>query len=183
MRTLILVCCIAAILSTACENKTKRYYYDSGEIKEERILSQKSDTSTYILESYYKNGQLKAKGQVVKGVNNGLWQEWYSDGAFKWTGKYVDGIRIIKNIPPKATIKLKNTDLIAGVKTSLKISIKGIHPSDILLGCTNAILKVSEDQAYDFDVTPQQSGQIRFYFAILSDTTMGLYPIDTLIAK
>ena len=47
-----------------------------------------------IIEKKYKNGQLKLKGKLQNGIENGIWTEWYENGQKKSERNFINGIPI-----------------------------------------------------------------------------------------
>jgi len=188
---------ILLIVVTSCTNHFKDYY-ESGGLRNERYYDDRNDTTEYLMISYYKNGQVKSKGKIIDGKKSGLWQEWYSDGILRWEGKYVDGMPKIPQLPAEASIQLKDSIVKVGVRNSLKVSVQGLHPSEIMICCTNAVITGNKNQDFDYDITPEKPGLIKISYGLYlpgdtitlnaSDTNIinslsRLYPLDTLIAK
>jgi hypothetical protein len=155
------------ILLIACNEGNSTKYYQNDKIKEERVFELKGDTTYYLSMMYYQNGVLLAKGHVKDGNRIGLWQEWYADGAIKWEGNYENNNRIIELPVKYVKIIFKDSILKKNETSYLRVKVDGIHPNDIILGCTNGIIKNSDTKdLYDFMVIPEHLGKIKFVFFV-----------------
>lgn len=148
----------------SCGLKTEKFFFNSGEIKEERVYKKRNDTSSYAVINYYLNGQTKAKGNIIEGKKNGIWEEYYSDGSVKWVGEYRYGTRIIKLVSSKPIIVFEDFKLVKDKKTYLRIYLNGVHPEDMAIASNNGIIQVSDKKdMYDYMATPNKVGIIKFY--------------------
>jgi len=172
---------VLLIFSTSCARKKEKTFYDTGQVKEERIYETRYDTSKYYVIHYYPNGQVKSKGHIIDGCKNGNWQEWYGDGSIKWNGEYDYGKRKFEVLSAKPKIIMEDTLLRKGKQTNLKVHIDGIHPEDMAIACNNGIIKVSERKGlYDYVVTPKKEGIIKFVFFIKNEGRMIQIGTDSL---
>jgi len=164
---------ILIILMASCIKKTEKVNYDTGQVKEERVYKERNDTTKYYSTSYYLNGQIKSKGNIVGGSRVGEWHEWYADGSIKWNGDYYDGIRKfqIPSINPK--IIFEDSVLRKGIPTNLKVHIEGIHPEDIAVGCNNGIIKATDrKELFDCKLIPARNGVLKLIVFIRSEDEM-----------
>ena len=62
--------------------------YANGNIKIKHILKSKTDTSHYIAETYYENGQLKSLGSMQDNIVVGYWRYYFENGNLRQKGNY-----------------------------------------------------------------------------------------------
>jgi hypothetical protein len=164
---------VLLILMTACGRKTKKVYYDTGQIKEERIYEQRNDTTNFFVIYYYLNGQIHSKGYIKNGLRNGEWQEWYLDGSLKWTGEYDNNERKLQLPSSSPIIIFEDSVLRKNKQTYLKVNVDGIHPNDMVVACNNGIINVSDKkEIFDYMVTPKHQGKIKFIYFVKKDGKM-----------
>lgn len=171
---------IVVIFITACARTTEREFYDTGQLKVEKMY--KKDTSNYIITDYYISGDVKSKGQVINGRRVGLWKEWYSDGSVKWSGEYGNGKRNASIFPSRTpSIIMDYSTLRKGNPTNMRVHIEGVHPEDMAVGCNNGVIHVSKKKhLYDYEVIPEKEGSIKFVFFIKNNGRMVKVGVDSL---
>ena len=169
------------VFMIACVNKTEKKYYDTGQVKEERIYEKRNDSTKYSVIYYYSNGQIKAKGNITDSHRNGNWQEWYSDGSEKWNGEYDYGKRKIETLTAEPKIIIEDSVFRKGEQTYLKAYIEGVHPEDMAIACNNGIIKVADKkEMFDYVVIPKKQGVIKFTFFIKNQGRMIQVGADSL---
>ncbi len=151
------------LLALANCKATKKKFYETGELKKEIITVCDSIYTEY---QYYKNGNLKSKGNYINAVKQGLWEEWYPNKEIKWEGKYVDGYREINIFQQKPNIIFESDPepelLNIGMDYKIQIHIKGLHPEDLVVACTNGIVKLAKDSEYnEFILHPKKRGDLK----------------------
>jgi antitoxin component YwqK of YwqJK toxin-antitoxin module len=155
--------------------------YNSGQIKEEITYITKNDSSNYLLVEYFKNGKAKIKGSISNNQKSGLWQEWYMDGTKKWEGEFENNIRKLPITIQKPSIILEDSTLQKNRTTHLRLVLDSIHPEDMAIGCNNGIINISDKKdMYDYMVTPNDTGIIRFYFFLKREGRMTQVGKDSL---
>lgn len=172
---------ILFILIISCSRKIERKYYQTGQVKEERIYDEKNDSTNYLISDYYLNGQIKSKGRVTNGIKSDLWQEWYIDGSTKWKGKYAHGVREIKMPTTKPVVILEDSVLVKGTPTNMRVYVEGIHPTDLAVACNNGTIKnADKKELFDYIVTPKKMGLIKFYFFINNTGRITQFATDSM---
>jgi hypothetical protein len=79
---------ILMIISSGCTDKNELLIRSrNGKIVEKYINAEGS--ITYF--SFHSNGSLKEEGLIKSGKREGLWKQYYSDGAVRWIGYYSEG--------------------------------------------------------------------------------------------
>lgn len=76
----------------SCKEKTKKYYYDSGELRTEEFLINGNDSIAYV-KKYYKSGTLIEEG-ILKydSIMDGHWKIYYADGELMWKGEIKNNV-------------------------------------------------------------------------------------------
>ncbi|GHT41235.1 hypothetical protein FACS189437_07870 [Bacteroidia bacterium] len=145
------------------DNSEVTYYEHTNNPKEERLFENQKDTTSYLFISYYLNGQVESKGEVINSKKAGTWKEWYADGRLRREAEYVNGEADLFNEKRQIPLLIFSSDsLIVGVQTFVKF----IHsyPSDGL-ACSNGMIMGLEDKSsYDFVITPFDADSMRFYY-------------------
>jgi len=166
MKKLLLVFVLINLLFS-CKPKTQYHYYPSGEVSEKREFHQKNDTSSYLLTEYYPNKQIKMQGNVINGLREGIWHEYYSDGDTIWSGEYNNyGRKAIENfVYPK--FLFSDTLLIVGKPVYLRITTKGVHRKDRTDFLSNIEFNMNKEDSnlnnYDYCIIPEDSGYIHIW--------------------
>lgn len=158
-----------------CNTKSKKTYYDSGELKEEiEIL----DGNCFIIKTFSITGKLLSNGKLCDNLKEGIWEEYYSDGMVKWKGLYNSGKRQhLDTIPEephcKLTIKENPEYLKVGTTYHLRANVANIHPDDLVIMVDNGIIKPMKDKGeYDFEMMPEKQGNLKLQ--VLVSTTEGV---------
>ncbi len=144
----------------SCSDIRKKYY-NSGELKSE--ITYDNDSIYHIID-YYKNGNILSQGNYINNVKCGFWREWYPDDSIKWEGKYIEGERQIEVFQktPKILFRDVSEYFIVGKTYSFRIRVQGLHPSDMLIACTNGKVELdTNDDLFDFKFTPNKSGNLK----------------------
>jgi len=175
----------------SCQKKTCRYY-DSGELKYEKVFYNK-DTSTFYVREYYKNGILKQEGKIKKiEIPDGHWKEYYSDGILKYECDYVDGCALLQNLNSDGSwpnleylsenSKLEivgNTDTLRiGEQYRLRLLMKSVNPEMYIIVDKNLeILKSNtiDPDRYPYLYTPKEAGRI--YFLVIFSNKEGYFTL------
>jgi hypothetical protein len=182
MRKIIYVLCFLALL-IACKRQSSKYYLNSNQLKEKRVYDHRGDTTSYSFESYYSNGQLLSKGHVKEEKRNGLWKEWYADGALKWEGTYENN-QIDKLPVADFKIILKDSILKKDHTSYLRVKATGMNPDGAIIGCSNGIIKRADNrELYDFMVTPKHVGKIKFFLYVVKNQTFVSIAQDSLLVS
>jgi antitoxin component YwqK of YwqJK toxin-antitoxin module len=121
-----------------------------------------SDRIKYI--SFHKNGTLKEEGHLHLGERDGIWKQYYNDGALRWLGKYQNGTR---EIPELDSTSINNTVIVKkGVTTDGYFAFRLILPdslshNDLFYTYTNADFRYSLGyDSCDFEIKPQENKPI-----------------------
>ena len=90
---------ITFLLFVSCHNKNiERNYYDTGELYSETEIVESDSALNYKCKFYFKNGELKAEGLLVKdSLPDGLWKEYFDDGELKSKSFFSEGQPIMYN--------------------------------------------------------------------------------------
>jgi hypothetical protein len=183
MKKIICILCFLALFIACKTQSSKKYYLNSNQLKEERVYDHRGDTTSYSFASYYSNGQLLSKGHIKDGKRNGLWEEWYADETLKWEGSYEDNQTL--KLPIKDfKIILKGPILKSNNTSYLRVKATGVNPDDAIIGCTNGVIKRSDNRGlYDFMVTPKHVGGIKFFLYIVKNQTFVPIAQDSLLVS
>ncbi len=65
-------------------------YYDNGQLRYTVRLNE-NEKRDGVWEAYYKDGDLKSKGEYKNGEKEGVWEAYYKDGDLKSKGEYKNG--------------------------------------------------------------------------------------------
>lgn len=170
---------ILLVFFTACNKSAEKKFYTNGVLYEQREYNKKSDSTIYSCVYYYPNGQVRAIGVIKNGSRNGVWEEFYADGSEKWLGEYNNGKRkliILSNYPQ---VVFKDSVLRINKINYLKVFLKGVHPDDIIIACDNGIItKADRKDLFDYMVTPNRKGAIKFFFFIMQEGKMVKIGVD-----
>ena len=156
---------LVSLICVACNNATKQeYFYENGNIKEQRIYTEKKDTSTYSITKYYLNGQISEKGLMKNGNKEGTWEYWYSDGDMKWTGVFCKGVYI--NPVDTVIVSFQKDTLFVGEEIYMRIQHKFCPIEDLIMACSNyaKLIRLDNRELYDYMIIPEQKGIIKLYF-------------------
>ena len=66
-----------------------KYYYESGQLKEEVNFANNLENGLY--KKYHENGTLAAEGEYKAEIENGLWKYYHANGAEQEQVTYVNG--------------------------------------------------------------------------------------------
>ncbi len=176
---------IVLFVLISCQQQTKKYYYDTGELKYESYDIDKKNR-IYHIKAYYKNGFLKEEGNMKgKGRPDGHWKEFYSDGVLKWEGDYSIGHVVIpKNesypdfvhMPARLGIEGNPKALKIGQKYKIRLYMEKVHPSMYVVSYENFIevpTNPNDPDKYPFIITPNKTGE--FYVWIVFPNKDGIY--------
>ncbi len=153
---------ITLSLFGSCQD-TKKEYYGTGELKS---LIKFVNDSTIEIVNYYKNGNTKSQGNIINDIKTGLWKEWYPDTTLKWEGYYFEGEReiVVSRQNPVIKLDVSHNSLRVGETYAFKIYVKGLHPEDILIACTNGKVELeTRSDLYDFKFTPDSRGEMELF--------------------
>lgn len=79
-------------------------YYPNGQLKSRLLYVRINANFTEIKDStytfYYENGNISERGQMINGLRNGLWEEWYENGVRKSKGNYISKQYVFCGIVP-----------------------------------------------------------------------------------
>lgn len=145
----------------SCNEKVVNIYDEDGSITQTRIFL---EDAVWQVITFYPDGTKKEKGKIKKEVRFGEWVEWYSDSIEKWSGLYIDGERDISvyQQSPKVLIDKEKGFLNAGIKNSVKVIVKGLHPDDAVYATNNGQISACvHDDANDIYLIPEKKGSLR----------------------
>jgi hypothetical protein len=178
MKTQILLLILIAFLAS-CKSKTKKYYYDSGELYYETT---DIDTSKHLYheKGYFKNGVVKAEGvteEVIKGkpLITGRWKEYFSDGVLRYEGDFDRGHLVAAKpnkwpdyakLPTHLDIEGNPKVLKVGKTYKMRLIMPSIHYS--VCRFTNSDLQLMQKNPQDSDrytyiYTPRVVGTDHLY--------------------
>ena len=176
---------ILLLVLISCQQQTKKYYYDSGELKYETYDIDKRNY-IYHIKTYYKNGYLKEEGNNKgKGTPDGHWKEYYSDGVIKWEGDYSIGHIInpkngsypdFVNMSAKLNIKGHPKALKLGQTYKIRLYMKNVHPSKYVItneNFTEVRANPNDSDKYPYIITPIKTGN--FYIWIIFPNNDGVF--------
>jgi len=185
MKKIILILTLIGLLMSCQQNK-KTFYYDSGELKYDLVLTN-NEQKIYYCHAYYKNGNLKEEGQTNRnGLHINHWKVYYSDGVLKWEGNFSsDGQLIISENDKWPDFVHKTAKLgIQGSPKTLKLGhtykfrlyMVSIHPSMyIVVNQYFKEIKMSSNDHdnYPYSITTDKIGN--FYIIVVFPNKDGVY--------
>jgi hypothetical protein len=168
-----------ACLLISCEHKTKKYFYDSGELWYETYDIDKTK-GTYYAKAYYKNGNLKEEGankkngtKKGKGLRVDHWKMYYSDGVLMWEGDYSDGHLIISKdgkwpdfLHTRAQLCIEGDNLKrirVGKTYRIRFYIRDVHPSLYVVSsedCLKQETNPDERDRFPYIIKPKHAGEL-----------------------
>ena len=77
---------LVIILLSACQSQSNQKVKTYWENHTPRIIhtyDNPKDTSTFIRQAYYNNGNLFSEGLMINGIQHGTWRWWYKNGVLK----------------------------------------------------------------------------------------------------
>jgi hypothetical protein len=147
MKKYLITITIILSLFSSCSNKTKKYYYDSGELSRDELCI--NDSMTYI-KDYYKNGIIETEG-MIRGkdttneilIMNGNWKLYYSDGTLQWEGEIINNViqdeyiwnweKIVEKRLKGIEIEGNPTEFIVGKNYKFRVIMPETHPKFYLV--------------------------------------------------
>jgi len=165
-------------LLMSCHQNKKTFYYASGELKYELILTNK-EKQIYYCHAYYINGKLKEEGTTnSKGLHINHWKEYYSDGLLKWEGDFSsDGQLIISDNdkwpdfvhkPARLGINGNSRKLKLGKSYKIRLFMTSIHSKMYIVVDQNfkeiPTNSIDKDR-YTYRITPNKIGS--FYIMVV----------------
>jgi hypothetical protein len=177
---------VLSVLFVSCKDNTIiKTYYDTGELRFIDSLMSEKDSISYIWE-FYKDGVIKAEGKVNKNAHReGFWKEYYSDGALKWQGEFINGdiviandtltdlrLQFVQREPIYLTIydveneieKSEKEKLTINKKYKLRAYVEGVNSPMIIVtdGDFNKLSVNEEDpEKYPYYFIPQKNGKFQ----------------------
>jgi hypothetical protein len=147
MKLLSVFIMIIVIISFGCTNKNELLIRSrNGKIVEKYINAE--GCIRYF--SFHSNGNLKEEGLIKLGVREGLWKQYYSDGAVRWIGSYEEG----EIDPPTAdsTFITKTKLVFKGVTKDSSFAFRFILPDSVSVeSLIQTTVNGSITQVLDFD--------------------------------
>jgi antitoxin component YwqK of YwqJK toxin-antitoxin module len=146
------------IFFCGCNSATKEYY-PSGAIMRE--IKHVNDSTDFVI-SYFENGIVKSKGNLLNGVQEGNWTEYYQSNEIKWKGEYKNGVRkyVDENYNVEVLFDKEYINLSKGIDYNLKVRINNVHPEDIAIATTNGEIKLSSIETGTYTLTPENEGDL-----------------------
>ncbi len=161
---------ISLILSfvASCNNKrnsvNETYYEGTEQLKEQRIYQLSKDTSSYEYTSFYRNGRIKEKGNVVNSQKEGVWQEWYGDGVSRGEIEYIHGDPNVVKRDRKLPEVLLNTDSLK-IGSLVKMKVINLYPQDLYGSNINIHPLPDEELNYDAAfIVPENVDTVLIYY-------------------
>jgi hypothetical protein len=159
----------------ACQPKTKKMYYKTGQLWVEQTLINKKQKIFYS-RIYFPNGTLQREGYVFEGGRSeGHWKEYYSDGVLKWEGDYDHGQLVISKdgkwpdftkMPAQVSIEGSPDILKLGQSYKVRILMPQVHSSLYIVVDENKH-KIPENkddpEKYPYVITPNATGKIHYF--------------------
>ena len=165
---------ISLTLFSCNKSDVQKYYDDSGNLLVEETLVDKKD-SIFFSKIYNVKGYLEKEGYSdKKGVGNGQWKFYFSDGHLKWEGKVINGnISIPESILFNANNQISYIEiegspktLKVGQKYKLRTFVKGI-PSDYYAVTDSMVSEIENNdvdpEKYPYKFTPKKSGKFEIW--------------------
>lgn len=153
MKTFYVVYVIFLFVFFASCNKTKKSYFDTGELMS--IEEQLTD-STYIVKEYYKNGLMKELTTYNDSFAHGYGESYYEDGELKWKGYYENGYAVCPDINDCGAIKSKQyieveskKDVHIGDTCKFRIIITDFSETCYILNPTRNVIIKKNNKNYD----------------------------------
>ncbi len=167
---IIISCILISLISASCQNEINNEKYKPV-FTNEKIINLSINKNKQLITTYYNNGQLASIGCYLDGKKSGYWKEWYSDGAYKWEGKYLSNNRHYETIDLTSGgsyyIKDNPDKLKTNTPYEIKFYIPGIHPDDLTVASNNGSIAYLENRnQYDFKIIPERSGELKFYIYV-----------------
>ena len=133
-----LIAFLTLFILLSCNEKVKRYYYDSGELRTEEFPIKDNDKITYF-KKYYKNGVVLEEGYLKDdSILDGEMKMYFADGELLWKGvirnnviqddckwKWID---CIKDRLQGVEIAGNPKELISGESYEFRIKMPDLHP-------------------------------------------------------
>lgn len=126
------------VVINACQQKSDKNYYETGELKTEISNIKGSDSMSYYVE-YFKNGQKKLEGLVkFDSIADGEYKYYYADGKLCWAGKIKENViqdkykwhwKDCKNCFNGIEIKGNPDSLIIGTSYKFRVIMPNVNPS------------------------------------------------------
>lgn len=179
---------ILLIILNSCGEKTKKVYYDNGELFYEKHSLPDNNDSIFYTKEYYRNGNLKQEGLLRDdSIMEGHWKLYFSDGVLRWEGEY----RNSKIIHEKYSKNWKwvNMDqyfkgteiegnpkrLIVGKTYNFRIDMPTVHPKLYIVVDVNFrnIKKTENYEMFPYSFTPTKSG--KYFFRIVFMNKAGYF--------
>lgn len=171
-----------AFIFIRCGDGVTKNYYSNNQIKEEiKVLG---DTC-FEIKRYSLKGSILGKGRMCDSLKEGYWEEYYTDGAVKWKGKYLKGKRQYDKInfdtlDCNLTIKGNPEFLKLNQSYPFRVEVPGIHPDDIGLTIDKAKFWIHENtDEYDYAFMPVQKDTLTMQ--LLMGNPKEKYPLCKII--
>jgi hypothetical protein len=122
-----------------------------------------SDTTVYVVMTYYPNGELARKGHIINMQREDIWEEWYADGEARRKMYYENNHIIPMEKFSRPKLIFENDSLIITKKTRLRVL--DLLPGEEIETSENVKLVLLEDNSeYDYEVIPLYGDSVSFYY-------------------
>lgn len=149
---------------SGCNSKGDIIIYKEGKVIEQYVKN--NDSIPTIEYSSYYDERIKECGQLIEGLRNGSWKQYYKDGDIRWIGQYNFGIRVIPQLDSMAisNIKIIPKGITSDGYFSYRFSIPdSLCPDDLLLIYANAEFRMpNRFDSTDFELKPKNDKMIGF---------------------
>jgi len=115
----------------------------------------------------HSNGAVASAGKTCSGRKHGEWQEWYSDGALKWKGRYTHDTVLYAPVDTAALCEmtlLNGDSLRVGRTSNVRIRVGNIYPGELMIAITNGKITASDRKDfYDYQILPGHAGELKLF--------------------
>jgi hypothetical protein len=129
-----------------------------GEITEKFIPTNDSTNRIKYI-SFHINGTIKEEGFLHHGERDGIWKQFYNDGALRWVGRYLNGR---SEVPEMDSTVIENTSISGKGVTpdgyySFRLKLPdSLSYNELMFTVTNANLRLNyEFDSSDFEIKPK----------------------------
>ena len=129
----------------------------------EKFIPTDDSTNRIKYISFHKNGTVKEEGFLHNGERDGIWKQFYNDGALRWIGRYHNGKCVV---PEMDSTVVDNTSIV----------IKGVTPDgyyafrlklpdslsyrELMYTVINANFRLNHEfDSSDFDIKPKDKNE------------------------
>jgi hypothetical protein len=129
----------------------------------EKYIPTKDSTNRIKYISFHKNGTVKEEGFLHQGERDGIWKQFYNDGALRWLGKYHNGRSKVPEID--STVVNYTSIVKRGVTPdgyyAFRLNLPdSLSYSELMYSCTNANFRLNlEFDSCDFEIKPKDKNE------------------------